>query len=97
MITDKDNTSTETENETRVEQLIKDLNDELNGMLTKIRAVVKEYSQYKNHNYVTMTPIVPGFSEKINLKKAILFTCVLDLVLIVILSIRYQKKGKGLK
>ena len=68
------------------------LKEQIDATMSKIRVIEKEYSKYKNHNYVTMTPVVPDFTERIGLKSAILFTVIMDVVLVTILAFLKREK-----
>ena len=95
MITDADNTSMAAKNKQRVDSAIANLRSHLDATMNKIGLVEKEFSRYKNHNYVTMTPLDPSFTERTNAKKAVLLTGAIDIILIIVLAIGKQnKKGK---
>ena len=96
MITNEDNTQAAPVNTARVNALLAKLKKELDNTMKKVRLVEKEFSQYKNHHFVTMTPVEQSFIERTNAKKSILFTMILDAVLVTILVVR-KKKGKGQK
>lgn len=91
-IQDPINTSMTTVNAQRVDKSLAILKEQIDATMSKIRVVEKEYSKYKNHNYVTMTPVVPGFTERIGLKTAILFTVIMDVALVVVLTFLKREK-----
>ncbi len=86
------NTSTASVNTRRVDSSLATLKEQIDATMSKIRIVEKEYSKYKNHNYVTMTPVVPGFTERVGLKSAILFTVIMDVVLVAVLAFLKREK-----
>ncbi len=91
-IKDPNNISAAAANSQRVDSSLAVLKEQIDETMDKIRVVEKEYSKYKNHNYVTMTPVVPSFTERIGLKSAILFTVILDVVLVTVLALLKRKK-----
>lgn len=91
-IQDPINTSMATVNAQRVDKSLAILKEQIDATMSKIRVVEKEYSKYKNHNYVTMTPVVPDVTERIGLKYAILFTVILDAVLVTVLAFLKREK-----
>lgn len=98
MITDDENTSLAESNNARVVDMMTQLRNYLNETINKIQLVEKEYSQYKNHSYVTITPIVPSLSQRIQAKTAVLLAAAIDVILVIALAIlKKPKKGEGLK
>ena len=91
-IQDPINTSMATVNAQRVDKSLAILKEQIDATMSKIRVVEKEYSKYKNHNYVTMTPVVPDVTERIGLKYAILFTVIMDVVLVAVLAFLKREK-----
>ncbi len=91
-IKDPANTSAAAANTKRVDSSLATLKEQIDATMNKIRVVEKEYSKYKNHNYVTMTPVVPDFTERIGLKYAILFTVIMDVVLVTVLTFLKREK-----
>ena len=97
-ISDAENTSMTSENTQRVNEAIATLRKQLDATMNKVRLVEKEFSQYKNHNYVTMRPLEPSFMERTQAKKAVMLAGVLDAVLVIVLAVGKQnKKGKKSK
>lgn len=95
-ITDQENLSMQAANATRLNSMIAELRKQLNATMEKIRLVEKKYSQYKNHNYVMVSPVEVSFMEHIKAKTAVVITGVLDVLLLVALVVLQQKKkGKG--
>ena len=91
-IQDPINTSMATVNAQRVDKSLAILKEQIDATMSKIRVVEKEYSKYKNHNYVTMTPVVPDVTERIGLKYAILFTVIMDVALVAVLTFLKREK-----
>ena len=91
-IEDSVNTSMAAVNTQRVDNSLAILKEQIDATMNEIRIVEKEYSKYKNHNYVTMTPVVPDVTERIGLKYAILFTVILDAVLVTVLAFLKREK-----
>lgn len=91
-IEDPVNTSMAAVNTQRVDNSLAILKEQIDATMNEIRIVEKEYSKYKNHNYVTMTPVVPDVTERIGLKYAILFTVILDAVLVTVLAFLKREK-----
>ena len=91
-IKDPFNTSKASVNTKRVDDALATLKEQIDATMNRIRVVEKEYSKYKNHNYVTMTPVVPDFTERIGLKSAILFTVIMDVVLVAVLAFLKREK-----
>lgn len=92
-IKDPKNISEAAVNAQRVDRSLAALKEQIDATMSKIRVVEKEYSKYKNHNYVTMTPVVPEFTERIGLRSAILFTVIMDVVLVTILAFLKREKN----
>ena len=92
MITNKKNSSVVTENTARVDALIAELRNQLDATMKRIQLFEKEYSRYRNHNYVTMMPVERSFMERTQAKKAVILTAIIDLALVVHLMARQQKK-----
>lgn len=91
-IKDPVNTSTAAVNSQRVDKSLANLKEQIDATMNRIRVVEKEYSKYKNHNYVTMTPVVPDFTERIGLISAILITVIMDVVLVAVLAFLKREK-----
>ncbi|MGX8698524.1 MAG: hypothetical protein ACSW8F_01165 [bacterium] len=94
-IVDRVNSSREASNTERVDTMINKLKSQIDATMSQILAVEKEYSQYKNHNYVTINPVYPGFIDRTNAKEAIVITTVLDLAILAVLMLRKQKRKGG--
>ena len=93
-IMDKENLSVQAANTARVNSMFAELRKQLNATMNKIRLVEKKYSQYKNHNYVTVSPVEVSFMEHIKAKTAVVVTGILDVLLLAALMVLQQKKGK---
>lgn len=97
MITNKANSSAAKDNTARVDALISELRSYLDATMKKIQLVEKEFSRYKNHSYVTMTPVEISLMERTQAKSAVMLTAIIDAALVVLLVARQQKKkGKEL-
>ena len=92
MRTKKKNPSVGTENTARVDAFIAELRNQLDATMKRIQLFEKEYSRYRNHNYVTMMPVERSFMERTQAKKAVILTAIIDLALVVHLMARQQKK-----
>lgn len=79
----------------RVDRLIESLEQQLDATMEQVRQVEKEYSRYKNRNYVTVKPVNSGFMERIGIKKGIVLTGALDVVLVLYLALRPAKRKGG--
>ena len=94
-IVDGENTRTTRESTYRVYAMIAQLKEQLNDTMNKIRLVEKEFSQYKNHNYVTTRALTRSFRNRSGAKKAVVLAAALDAVIVAIPVIRSRsKKGK---
>lgn len=94
-IVDSENTRTTRESTYRVYAMIAQLKEQLNDTMNKIRLVEKEFSQYKNHNYVTTRALTRSFRNRSGAKKAVVLAAALDAVIVAIPVIRSRsKKGK---
>lgn len=84
-----------TQGSRRVDTLMAELEKQLDATMEQVRQVEKEYSRYKNRNYVTVKPVNSGFMERIGIKKGIVLTAALDVVLVLYLALRPAKRKGG--
>lgn len=82
----------EAENKARVDALLEQFRIQLNSTMDEIKRVEKEFSQYKNHSYVTVKISELGLLDRSNAKLVIVAVAVLDLVLAIVMAIRHQSK-----
>ena len=57
-----------------------------------IKLVEKEYSQFKNHSYVTVKINEQGLIKRTNAKKVVAVIAIIDAVILVVLAIRNKSK-----
>ncbi|MBR3741892.1 MAG: hypothetical protein IKN04_15805 [Clostridia bacterium] len=93
MIKNKENTSMSISNTARVDNLIAEMKSQLEATMNTIRKVEKEFSQYKNHSYVTMMPLEISLMERTKAKSVVMLTAVMDALLVGILVFHNKKKG----
>ena len=95
-ITDKTNKQARDGNVRRIKKLVEELQNQLEIIMSKIRIVEREYSQYKNHQYVTFSQINLSFMDRIKAKNAVMIAGIIDIAVVVILvAYKQTKKGKG--
>ena len=92
MIKTKNSSTSTPVNTARVETLVTTLREQLDATMEKIQHVEKEYSQYKNHNYVTSASMERSFLARTNAKIAIVFTMILDAGYVMVMAALQQKK-----
>ncbi|MBR2822763.1 MAG: hypothetical protein IKE24_03665 [Clostridia bacterium] len=76
----------------RVNSMFSELRKQLLEIIDRVQQVEKEYSKYKNHDYVMMRPVETSFLNRANGKSAFLVTVVIDILIIAVLVIREQRK-----
>ncbi len=91
-IEEAENISQISDNTDRVEKKISELKAHLKETMKRILLMEKEYSQYKNHNYVTVSPVEISFMERTRAKYAVAFMVLFDVILVLFLSGRKGKK-----
>ena len=72
--------------------MFSELRKQLLEIIDRVQQVEKEYSKYKNHDYVMMRPVETSFLNRANGKSAFLVTVVIDILIIAVLVIREQRK-----
>ena len=92
MINDEETILMDVENTARVDSLLEEFRTRLNATMVDIRRVEKEFSQYKNHSYVTVKPNEPGLIKRTNAKMVVIVVALLDAAFVVVLAIRHQSK-----
>lgn len=92
MINDEETILMDVENTARVDSLLEEFRTRLNATMVDIRRVEKEFSQYKNHSYVTVKPNEPGLIKRSNAKMVVIVVALLDAAFVVVLAIRHQSK-----
>lgn len=92
MINDEETILMDVENTARVDSLLEEFRTRLNATMVDIRRVEKEFSQYKNHSYVTVKPNEPGLIKRTNAKMVVIIVALLDAAFVVVLAIRHQSK-----
>ena len=92
MITSEETTAMDAENNARVDALLDEFRAQLKSTMEVIKLVEKEYSQYKNHSYVTVKISEPGLIERTNAKVVVVITAIIDAVILVVLAIRHQNR-----
>ena len=92
MITSEETAAKEAENTARVEALLDQFLTKLNGTMEVIKLVEKEYSQYKNHSYITVKANKPNVIERTNAKMVLVITVLIDVIILVVLAIHNQNK-----
>ena len=92
MITSEETTAMDAENNARVDALLDEFRAQLKSTMEVIKLVEKEYSQYKNHSYITVKISEPGLIERTNAKVVVVITAIIDAVILVVLAIRHQNR-----
>ena len=92
MVTSDETTTMDAENITRVDTLLAQFRSQLGDTMEKIKHIEKEFSQYKNHSYVTVKISEPGLLNRSNAKKVVLVMTFIDFVFVVFLAIRHQNQ-----
>lgn len=90
MATSEETTEIEPENTARVDTLLEQFRTQLSATMVDIRRVEKEFSQYKNHSYVTVKSTEPGLIKRTNAKMVVVITAMIDVFLLVVLAIHHQ-------
>jgi len=92
MITSEEVSAKAAENKERVDTLLDQFKTELSATMVEIRRVEKEFSQYKNHSYVTVMVSEPGLFKRSNAKNVLIVIVLLDAAVVVVLAIRHKTK-----
>ena len=92
MILSEDTALNDTVNTARVDALLAQFRSQLGSTIEEIKRVEKEFSQFKNHSYVTVSVSDPGLIERSNLKRVVIIMAVIDLAFLIVLAIRHQSK-----
>ena len=80
------------ENVARVDVLLDEFRTQLSATMEEIKRVEKEYSQYRNHSYITVKISEPGLLKRTNAKMVVIITAIIDAVILVVLAIRHQNR-----
>lgn len=92
MITSEEVSAKAAANKERVDMLLDQFKTQLGETMVVIKRVEKEFSQYKNHSYVTVTVSEPGLVKRTNAKKVLLVIAAMDAAAVILLAIRHQSK-----
>lgn len=92
MITREETAAKDAENIARVDALLDEFRTQLSATMEEIKRVEKEYSQYKNHSYITVKTNEPGLIKRTNAKMVVIITAIIDAVILVVLAIRHQNR-----
>ena len=92
MINSEEAASVEAENTARVDALLEQFRTQLSTTMDEIKRVEKEFSQFKNHSYVTVKISERGLLDRSNAKMVVLVMALLDAVFVFVLAIRHQNK-----
>ena len=95
MITSDEAKAKDTENIARVDALLDEFRTQLSATMEEIKRVEKEYSQYRNHSYITVKTNEPGLIKRTNAKMVVIVTAIIDAVILVVLAIRHQNRKEG--
>ena len=97
MINSEETVAMDAENTARVDSLLDEFRTRLSSTMEDIKRVEKEFSQYKNHSYVTVKTNEPGLIKRTNAKMVVVITALIDLALLVVLAIRHQSKKEEIE
>ena len=97
MINSDETVAMDAENTARVDSLLEEFRTRLSSTMEDIKRVEKEFSQYKNHSYVTVKTNEPGLIKRTNAKMVVVITALIDLALLVVLAIRHQSKKEEIE
>ena len=92
MVTSEETMAMDEENTARVDYLLAEFRTQLSATMEVIKRVEKEFSQYKNHSYVTVKTNEPGLIKRTNLKMVMIVMALLDAAFVIVLAIRHQSK-----
>lgn len=92
MINSEESASMDAENTARVDALLEQFRAQLSATMDEIKRVEKEFSQFKNHSYVTVKISERGLLDRSNAKMVVLVMALLDAVFVFVLAIRHQNK-----
>ena len=90
--TSEETLETDAENIARVDYLLAEFRTQLGATMEEIKRVEKEFSQYKNHSYVTVKTSEPSLIKRTNLKMIMIIMAILDAAFEIVLAIRHQSK-----
>lgn len=92
MITSEETAAKDVMNTARVDSLLDQFRSNLSDTMEMIKLVEKEYSQFKNHSYVTVKINEQGLIKRTNAKKVVAVIAIIDAVILVVLAIRNKSK-----
>ena len=95
MITSEETAAKDAENIARVDALLEEFRTRLKSTMEEIKRVEKEYSQYRNHSFITVKSNEPGLIKRTNAKMVVIITAIIDAVILVVLAIRHQNRKEG--
>ena len=92
MITSEEAIIKDAENIARVNGLLDEFLTRLRSTMEEIKRVEKEYSQFRNHSFITVGITEPGLIKRTNAKMVVIVTAIIDAVILIVLAIRHQNK-----